>query len=230
MIFVKHSELVGKHCLFSPSKPGWINYSVPKLFERIDNEAAKTTGTLIHEYAASQIYLSHKVSSKKVLVQQIENYIYQKYWNERYQELDPYTIELIKKVGPIVDNIFNTIKNYINDSIGYKMVPEQVLKYSDNFFGTTDAIVFRNKSLRIHDLKTGQTPAKMEQLLVYAALFCLEYKVKPGDIETELRIYQTNEVLIDQPTAEDILPIMDQIVSFDKAIGKGRLTNESYSD
>jgi hypothetical protein len=199
------------------------------MFERIDNETIKTTGTLIHEFAASQIYLRHKINSKKILIQEIENFIYQKYWNEKYQELGYDAIQLIQKVGPIVDNIFNTIKNYVNDSIGFKMTPEQVLWYSDNFFGTADSITFRNKQLRIHDLKTGQTPAKMEQLLVYAALFCLEYKVKPGEIETELRIYQTNDVLIDIPTAEDILPIMDHIVSFDKAIS-GRSTNESNSN
>ena len=33
-----------------------------------------------------------------------------------------------------------------------------------------------NKILRIHDYKSGITPAKMDQLMIYAALFCLEYK------------------------------------------------------
>lgn len=222
MILNKHSELRGKHCLFSPSKPGWVNYSVPKMFERIDSETAKTTGTLIHEFAASQIYLRHKITNKKILIQNIENYIYQKYFNDKYNELDYNATELIKKVGPIVDRAYDTIKNYVNDSIGFKMIPEQVLAYSDNFFGTCDAIIFRDKSLRIHDLKTGTTPAKMEQLMIYAALFCLEYKVKPMDIETELRLYQSNEVLVHVPEVDDILPIMDQIKTFDKAISKKR--------
>mgnify|MGYP002541746111 CR=1 FL=1 len=73
-----------------------------------------------------------------------------------------------------------TLNMYVNDAIGFKMTPEQVLYYSDNCFGTADAILFRNGLLRIHDLKTGQIPAHMEQLEIYAALFCLEYKVKPG--------------------------------------------------
>ena len=74
------------------------------------------------------------------------------------------------------------------------------------------------RSLRIHDLKTGETPAKMEQLMVYAALFCLEYDYKPQDIQMELRIYQSDEVLVHNPTIEDIFPIMDRIVTFDKII------------
>lgn len=109
---------------------------------------------------------------------------------------------------------------YVNDAIGYKMTPEQVLYYSENCFGTADAISFRNGLLRIHDLKTGEIPAHMEQLEIYAALFCLEYNVKPGDIEMELRLYQSDEILYHNPTAMDILPIMDKIITFDKVINK----------
>lgn len=113
-----------------------------------------------------------------------------------------------------------TLNMYVNDAIGYKMTPEQVLYFSDNCFGTADAIVFRNGLLRIHDLKTGVTPAHMEQLEIYAALFCLEYKIKPADIEMELRLYQNNEVLCHTPTVEDIVPIIDKIITFDKIINK----------
>ena len=109
---------------------------------------------------------------------------------------------------------------YVNDAIGFKMTPEQILYYSDNCFGTADAILFRNNFLRIHDLKTGKILAHMEQLEIYAALFCLEYRVKPGDIEMELRIYQNNEILYHNPMAEDIAPIMDRIITFDKVIKK----------
>ena len=109
---------------------------------------------------------------------------------------------------------------YVNDAIGFKMIPEQPLFYSENCFGTTDAIVFRNRMLRIHDLKTGVIPAHMEQLEIYAALFCLEYKIKPADIDIELRIYQSNQILYENPTAEIIVPIMDKIITFDKVINK----------
>ena len=111
-----------------------------------------------------------------------------------------------------------TLYSYVNDAIGFKMDTEVVLFYSPLFFGTADAICFRNNFLRIHDLKTGKTSVHMEQLEVYAALFCLEYKVKPGEIDMELRIYQSNEIIIHNPTAEDILPIMDKIVHLNKLI------------
>jgi hypothetical protein len=119
-----------------------------------------------------------------------------------------------------------TLNMYVNDAIGFKMNPEQVLYYSDNCFGTADAIIFRNNLLRIHDLKTGVTKAHMEQLEIYAALFCLEYKMKPGNIDMELRIYQNNEIVVYNPTADDILPIMDKIITFDKVIEKLKIEGE----
>lgn len=111
-----------------------------------------------------------------------------------------------------------TIYAYVNDAIGYRMETEVVLFYSERFFGTADAISFRNNLLRIHDLKTGKHPANMEQLEVYAALFCLEYKVKPSDIKIELRIYQNDEVIVHIPESEDIVKIMQKIVSLDKLL------------
>lgn len=116
-----------------------------------------------------------------------------------------------------------TIYAYVNDAIGFKMDTEVVLYYSDYFFGTADAISFRKNKLRIHDLKTGSSgkiEQHMEQLEVYAALFCLEYKVKPGEIEMELRVYKNDEVLVHNPTAEDIVPIMDKIIHLNKLLEK----------
>lgn len=113
-----------------------------------------------------------------------------------------------------------TIYAYVNDAIGFRMDTEVVLYYSDRFFGTADSISFRDGFLRIHDLKTGNLPVHMEQLEIYAALFCLEYKVKPGDIQIELRIYQNDEIIYHNPTAEDIVPIMDKIVHLNKILSK----------
>lgn len=112
----------------------------------------------------------------------------------------------------------DTLNMYINDAIGFKMTPEVVLFYSENCFGTADAISFRNEKLRIHDLKTGTIPAHVEQLMIYEALFCLEYDVKPNEIEAELRIYQNNDILIHSPEASDISHIMGKIIAFDKII------------
>ena len=113
-----------------------------------------------------------------------------------------------------------TLNLYVNDAIGFQMTPEQPLFYSENCFGTADAISFKNGLLRIHDLKTGVTPAHMEQLEVYAALFCLEYKVKPGDIDILLRIYQYDDIDECEPATEKIAFIMDKIITFDKLINK----------
>lgn len=138
---------------------------------------------------------------------------------QRGTELHEFAATAIK-LGQKLKGSKQTLSMYVNDAIGYKMTPEQILYYSDNCFGTADAISFRNGLLRIHDLKTGTTPARMEQLFVYAALFCLEYKVKPSTIDMELRIYQNDEVLCHSPVADEITPIIDKIINFDKLISK----------
>lgn len=112
-----------------------------------------------------------------------------------------------------------TLNAFINDAIGYRMKSEQVLFYSYYCFGTADAIGFRNNKLRIFDLKTGlKVKASMDQLKIYAALFCLEYNHDPHDIEIELRIYQFDEVRMEIGDPEEIAHIMDVIVRFDKRI------------
>lgn len=115
-----------------------------------------------------------------------------------------------------------TLNMYVNDAIKYKMIPEQVLFYSENAFGTADSIVledFRKKpKLRIHDLKTGMVLAHIEQLKVYAALFCLEYNHNPFDIDIELRIYQNNEKHKFIPDPLEINEIKFKMVNFDKII------------
>ena len=118
------------------------------------------------------------------------------------------------------DDDGSTFSLYVRDAIDFKMTPEQVLYFSENCFGTADAITFRRKKLRIHDLKTGATPAHMEQLKIYAALFCLEYKVKPATISFELRIYQSNDILILEPDPSEIDHIMERIVESDKVLNK----------
>ena len=122
-----------------------------------------------------------------------------------------------------------TLYEYVNDAIGFKMATEVVLFYSDRFFGTADAISFREDKktgrwvLRIHDLKTGVVgkPDKhFEQLKVYAALFCLEYKFKPHEIDISLGVYKQDEVAFCEPDPDEILYIMNRIIHLDKLIMK----------
>lgn len=111
-----------------------------------------------------------------------------------------------------------TLNAYINDAIGFRMTPEQILFYSPNCYGTTDTLSFSSDVLRIHDLKTGLISGSMHQLEVYAALFCLEYAFKPGLIDIILRIYQNDEVIEEHPDVDVIAHIMSKIVIFDQLI------------
>ena len=140
---------------------------------------------------------------------------------ERGTELHEFAAQCIR-LGQKLPKTQNTLNMYVNDAIGYKMTPEVVLFYSDNWFGTADAISFRDKFLRIHDYKSGVTPAHIEQLEIYAALFCIEYNQKPEDIKMELRLYQNNEIQYASPTADRIRSIMRHGIASDKIITKVR--------
>ena len=202
-----HSQLVGKHALLSPSGYQWIRYSADESREALYNkyraEYAQTIGTLLHEYACKRI--KYKMRLKK-------------------HDKDGVLFYLIDHGVPLnvidSDYIFENLLYYVNDAIGYRMDPEVVLYYSDNCFGTADSITFSKNLLRIHDLKTGRIPAHMEQLQVYAALFCLEYGKKPADIDIELRMYQPENLVTLKPEIDEIVPIMDAIVSHDKYLTK----------
>ena len=199
MNFFNHNELKGKHALLAPSQPYWLEYDEGKLFQKMVSTYAQSMGTLLHELAETLI--KHGIKLKKtdrtvVLVHLLENGI--------------------PRPAIDIDRIYNNFMSYVNDAIGFRLTPEVPLFYSEYCFGTADAISFKNNLLRIHDYKSGTSPAKMEQLMVYAALFCLEYKYKPGEIEIELNIYQNDEIINHNPTADEIAPIMDTIVRHDR--------------
>lgn len=124
-------------------------------------------------------------------------------------------------LGQKLPRTHQTLNMYVNDSIGFRMQPEQMLYYSPNCYGTTDAIGFHKKFLRIHDLKTGTSEASFDQLLVYAALFCLDYDIPPVMLSgCEARIYQNDDVRIMQFETDDIVPIVDKIVTFDSLLAE----------
>jgi len=116
-------------------------------------------------------------------------------------------------------NTAASLNSFVNDAIGFKMESEVLLYYSMNCYGTTDAISFSDGVLRIHDLKTGKAPGSIDQLLVYAALFCLDYVVEPKEIkEIHLRLYQNEEILELSPTVKDIYDVVSRIQEADKII------------
>ena len=122
------------------------------------------------------------------------------------------------RLGQKLPRSHKTLNQYVNDAIGFRMDPEVLLYYSDDFFGTADTIAFRDNLLRIHDYKSGEIEAHMEQLLIYDALFCLEYAVSPYEIDHELRIYQNDDVNIYNPTGQEIMDICDKIIRFNKLL------------
>lgn len=136
---------------------------------------------------------------------------------KRGTELHEFAHEAIR-LGIKLPRNQKTLNMYINDAIGFRMKPEQVLYYSDNCFGTADAIKYHRNQLKIYDLKTGVNPTSVNQLEVYAALFCLEYRFKPFELEYDLRIYQSDEVQMFDVDPDSIAHIMDRIVVFDKRI------------
>lgn len=199
MNFNKHSEYEGKHALLSASKHSWLNYDDDKLILSYANSFAQQIGTLCHSYAKDKILFRQPMEDNR-------------------SERNALILHLLKNGVPYrvidIDRLFYNLMPYVNDAIGYKMTPEQILYYSDISFGTADAISYSRNLLRIHDLKTGESPASMDQLMIYAGWFYLEYKkeVNFQKSRTELRIYQNNEVVVHTPTNMDISAIMEKII------------------
>lgn len=220
MNFNDHSNLTGKHAYLSPSKPIFLKETDERTMTKRDSLFRKTLGTIIHEYAADQIDMRIKATGVRDIIKGVSTNIYRQYCkNHSYSISDNYELRsqylygmnLIDRLKQIPKETFAMVVNYINDGISFKMTPEQVLYYSSFCFGTADTICFRNNTLRIHDLKTGDKPADIGQLLTYAALFCLEYDVRPGDIQIVLRFYQRDNFIEVIPTTPEIAKTMDII-------------------
>lgn len=120
--------------------------------------------------------------------------------------------------GVKLPDVGKTLNDYVNDAIGFRMSPEVTFYYSENAYGHADAAGFRDQCLRIHDLKTGFIEVTFDQLMIYGALFCLEYRYKPSEIQIELRVYQNDQVKVYIPDEHEIVLIMEKIVSFDRRI------------
>lgn len=117
----------------------------------------------------------------------------------------------------------NAINQFVIDALTMFDTPmssEVLLYYSDECFGTADAIYFDEtlKHLQVHDLKTGVSKPSFKQLWIYCALFCLEYDKKPEDLTFECRLYQLGAMDIDVPDPKDVRAIMNQIVSMSNVI------------
>lgn len=207
-----HSNLKGRHAIFSPSSYYWIRDDDDEIVKRYCMSYASSVGTILHALAEKYIRFGKTMS--------------------RYDKKQV-SLELLNAgIPPLVVDFFDTqerfenLMNYVNDSVGWRMDPEVVLYYSDIFFGTCDTIAFdeREKILRINDLKNGSSPASMDQLMQYAALFCLEYgpllRFRPEDISYELRIYQSGEIQECFPNPDEVVYVIESMKSREAIIRK----------
>lgn len=191
----EHSDFANKHSFLAPSKVGWENYTPDDLYSSYGSSRASVNGTKMHELAARYISMKYKVpKSINAIMLAVSGY---------FGYAPSFTKEQL-------DNF----RLYVNDAIGFGMRAEQPLIYSKWAFGTCDTISFKpekgDMTLRIHDLKTGFGDTHIEQLLKYAALFCLEYNVKPGDFNIILAIYQLGEINWVSPEPSDVVWFMDK--------------------
>lgn len=157
--------------------------------------------------------------TKEHLLQVFDNFR----MKERGTRIHAFVSEAIKLHIRAEDNN-NSINQFINDAIGFRMDSEVPLYYSNFVFGTADAIAFDEEAqiLRIHDLKTGVGPVKtFEQLNAYAALFMLEYGYAPQDIEIIERLYQNGGTLENIPDPQEIADLMSTIIDFTNALKEG---------
>lgn len=202
MLWNDHSRLDGSHALLSPSQSSWLYYEDEKsFFKKYVSSHAQILGTTLHEYAEKRINYRMKL---------------------RKQDDNDVLFYLLDHGIPRniidMDRIYLNLMNYVNDGIGYRMDTEIILYYSNNVFGTADAIKITKNEIRIHDYKSGVTPAHMEQLEIYDALACLEYKLDPSKYEHNLSLYQSGEIISSNPEPDVIKMTMEKIVHFDKLI------------
>ena len=198
-----HHELEGKHAFLGASNFRWMNLNDGDFEKRYYAQFATSIGTAIHELAKDCIDSRMKLTKH----------------DKRLIEYTMYKNGIPKRAYD-PDIILTNLLPFVNDAIGYRMSSEIILFYSYNSFGTTDAIAFNEKEkiLRIHDLKTGTTPSHIEQLIIYAALFCLEYRKKPNDITFELRIYQSSEIVNYSADPKEIEKAMELVKLRDEDI------------
>ena len=199
MNFRKHFELNGRHAILSPSSWRWINDDPESLVKRLCSQYLAPIGTILHSIAYKHIkhrIKLNKYDKKNVMLELVD------------QGVPAYVIDTIN-----FDVMYDNFMRYVNDCIAFKMTPEVVLRYSDNFFGTSDAIRYDEdiRFLRIHDYKSGVAKANMDQLLAYAGIFCAEYNVDPEKINVELRIYQLGDIVVHNPEADELQNVVDNI-------------------
>ena len=211
------------HAPFSPSQPAWLRYTDEQMIEAYKNKFRAQIGTEIHEWASHQIILANKPSGIREVERGVKTHIYEKFMSPFSRCYEPeYGSLLLKHIVYLPGEAYISTKQFVCDSVGFRMMSEEKLTLSDNINGTADAVRYYPKDnlLRVSDLKTGSRPAKVEQVFTYAALYCYENRIDPMKTNFETRIYQNAEIFVEQPSGEDINDILQNILHKDEVLKK----------
>lgn len=206
-----HKKLEGKHAYLGCSQSSWRNRTDEQLVAMYYSKYASEIGTAIHKLA--QDCINQKLKLRKTDDHLVE-YFLQVIWPLMGGSRIP-------KGAYDSKMLTETLSIFVNDALGFRMDSEVILAYNEDYaFGTSDAFMCDDtkKIIRIHDLKTGMHPVKMDQLLLYAANYCLEYKKNPKDYHFELRIYQGATVYEHFPLGEEVEEYMEVIVHATKVL------------
>ena len=227
--FPDHPELDGRHAPFPASSPSWLNYDDTKVFSKCRSDSRKELGTELHAFCASYIRLGDKLTKNKYdIIRNFKSFLKGKYDkkgdatvnSDDQKKLYNRLIYLYQAMDYLPDSVWETVYFYISECVNFRMMPERHLFYSYNFFGTADAVSFDPEShiLRISDLKTGDTPGRIEQLYIYAAYACMQLELKPDDITIELRIYQSGDILLEVADKKKVIFVMEKVKRFDDIV------------
>ena len=211
------------HAPFSPSQPAWLGYSDEQLIEAYKTKFRAQNGTEIHEWSSHQIILGNKPSGMREVERGVKTHLYEKYMSPVSKVYCPeYGSLLLDHLRYMPAEAYISTKLFICDCIGFRMGSEEKVSLSSMINGTADAIQFypKDKLLRVSDLKTGARPAKMDQLYIYAAIYCHENRINPLNITTETRIYQNGEIHMEQPESGVINDILQNILHKDAVLDR----------
>lgn len=200
-----HRKLEGKHAYIGCSQYSWENRTDEQLVKMYYSKFASDIGTAIHQFASECI--KRKIKLRDTDEHMIEYFI-QVIWVQLTGVRIPIQAYDSKK-------LIKTVSLFVNDAIDYHMDSEVILAYDEKYaFGTSDAFQCDeyNKTIRVHDLKTGIHPVKMTQLILYAAEYCLEYDKNPKDYKFETRIYQGDDIIEYFPDSKEVEEHMRKIV------------------
>ena len=195
-----HKNLEGKHADCGCSQSTWMNRDDEQLVKMYYSRYASEVGTAIH--ALAKYCIDNRIKLRKT-----DDHVIDIWLRVVWPNLEKEGGSFIPIGAYDSKELIDTLSLFVNDAIGYRLDSEVVLSYDDLYtFGTADAISCneKTKEIIVHDLKTGDHPVKMTQLMLYAAYYCLEYNKNPHEYKFTTRVYQKGQIIEYNPTSDEI--------------------------